>query len=81
MIKDVLYVTRMKCNLLSVRQLFEKGFSVVKKDGVLEQFDTQNSLVLKSSMSKNVTLKTMISSTEVQCLKTVVHTRTVGCGI
>lgn len=32
MIKDVLYVARMKCNLLSVGQLVEKGFLVVMKD-------------------------------------------------
>ena len=42
------------------------------KDGVLKLFDTKNNLVLKSPLSKNRTFKTMISSTEVQCLKTVV---------
>ena len=36
MIKDVLYVLGMKCNLLSVGQLVEKGFSVVMKDGVFK---------------------------------------------
>lgn len=63
MIKDVLYVPRMKCNLLSVGQLVKKGFSEIMKDGAFELFDTQNSLVLKSPMSKNRTFKTMISST------------------
>ena len=62
----------MKCNLLSVEQLVEKGFSVVMKDGALELFDIQNILVLKSPLSKNRIFKTMISSIEVQCLKTVV---------
>lgn len=42
------------------------------KDGVLELFDTQNNLVLKSPLSKNRKFKTVINSTEVQCLKTVV---------
>ncbi|XP_050920266.1 uncharacterized protein LOC127137902 [Lathyrus oleraceus] len=32
MIKDVLYVPGMKCNMLSVGQLVEKGFSVIIKD-------------------------------------------------
>ncbi|XP_058783101.1 uncharacterized protein LOC131657754 [Vicia villosa] len=32
MIKDVLYVPGMKCNLLSVGKLVEKGFSVFRKD-------------------------------------------------
>ena len=60
MIRDVLYVPGMKCNLLSVGQLVEKGFSVVMKDGVFKLFDTQNNLVLKSPLSKNRTFKTMI---------------------
>ncbi|XP_058762537.1 uncharacterized protein LOC131635917 [Vicia villosa] len=72
MIKDVLYVLGMKCNLLSVGQLVERGFSVVMKGGVCKLFNTQNNLVLKSSLSKNRMFKTMISSAEVQCLKTVV---------
>lgn len=40
MIKDILYVLDMKCNLLYVGQLIEKGFSMVIKDGALELFDT-----------------------------------------
>lgn len=71
-IKDILYVPEMKCNLLSVGQLIEKGFLVVMKDEALKLLDTHNSLVLKSPMSKNRTFKTMINSMEVQCLKTVV---------
>ena len=63
MIKYVLFVPGMKCNLLSVGQLVEKGFSVVMKDEVLKLFDTKNNLVLKSPLSKNRTFKTMISST------------------
>lgn len=35
MIKDVLYVPEMKCNLLSVGQLVEKDFLVVMKNGAL----------------------------------------------
>ena len=72
MIKDVLYVPEIKCNLINVGQLVENVFSMIIKDGALELFDTQNNLVLKSPLSKNRTFKTMISSTEVQCLKTVV---------
>ena len=72
MIRDVFYVPGMKCNLLSVGQLVEKGFSVVMKDGVFKLFDTHNNLVFKSPLLKNLTFKTLISSTEVQCLKTVV---------
>lgn len=41
LIKDVLYVLGMKCNLLSVGQLVEKGFLVVMKDGALELFNLE----------------------------------------
>lgn len=61
LIKDVLYVPGIKCNLLSVGELVEKGFSVVIKDEALELFDIQNNLVLKSPLSKNRTFKTMIN--------------------
>lgn len=44
MIKDVLYVPRMKCNTLSVRQVIKRGFEVVMKDGSLELFDTKTNL-------------------------------------
>ena len=71
MIKDVLYVSGMKCDLLSVGQLVEKGFSIVMKDGVLKLLETKNNLVLESPLSKNKTFKTMINSTEFQCLKNV----------
>lgn len=72
MITCVLHVLGIKCNLLSIGQLVEKGFSVIMKDGALEQFDIHNSLVLKSPLSKNRPFKTMTSSTEVQCLKKVI---------
>lgn len=71
MIKDVLYVPGMKCNFLSVGQLFEKSFSVIMKYGVLELVDTQKNLVLKSPLLKNKTSKAMISSTGVQYVKIV----------
>lgn len=63
MMKDVLYVAGMKCNMLSVVKLVKKGFSVFMKDGALELFNTQSNLVLKSPLSKNMTFKTMISLT------------------
>lgn len=72
MIKDVLYVPGMKCNLVSVGQLVKKGFSMVMKNEAFKLFDAQNNLVLKSHMSKNRTFKTMIISTEAQYLKIVV---------
>jgi len=54
-IEDVLYVPGMKCNLLNVGHLIEKGFSVTMKNEVLELFDTSNKIVLRSPLSKNRT--------------------------
>lgn len=45
---------------------------MIMKDGALELFDTQNNLVLKSSFSMNRIFKTIISLTDVKCLKIVV---------
>ena len=43
------------------------------KYGVLKLFYTKNNLVLKSPLSKNKIIKTMISSTKVQCSKIIVN--------
>lgn len=55
MIENVLYVLGMKCNLMSVGQLVEKGFSVIMKHDSLELFDPSQKLVLRSPLSKNRT--------------------------
>jgi len=54
-IEDVLYVPRMKCNLLSVGQLVQKEFSVFMKEEVLKVYDARKRLVLKSPLAKNRT--------------------------
>ena len=38
LIENVSYVPRTRCNLMSIGQLVEKGFSVSMKDGMLELF-------------------------------------------
>jgi len=50
-IEYALYVPGMKGNLLSVGQLIEKGFSLTMKNDVLELFDANNKLVLRSPLS------------------------------
>ncbi|XP_050876061.1 uncharacterized protein LOC127079729 [Lathyrus oleraceus] len=40
LIKDVWYVPSMKSNLMSVRQLIEKGFSITMKDNLLKLYDS-----------------------------------------
>jgi len=45
------------------------------KNEVPELFDASNKIVFGSPLSKNKTFKTVISSTEVQCLQTVVENK------
>ncbi|XP_019464289.1 PREDICTED: uncharacterized protein LOC109362714 [Lupinus angustifolius] len=42
-VSNVLYVPKMKYNLLSIGQLIEKGFSVLMKNSQLELFDSEGS--------------------------------------
>lgn len=50
-IEDVMYVSEMKCNLMSTSQLVEKGFSMTMGGDSLKLFDSKKNLVLKSNMS------------------------------
>lgn len=47
-IQDVMYVLGMKCNLLSLGQLVEKGFTVIMKNECLKMFDSDQKLILKA---------------------------------
>ncbi|CAJ2663346.1 unnamed protein product [Trifolium pratense] len=67
-IEKVLYVPGMKCNLMSVGQLLEKGFRVVLEDEALKLFDSKNRLILKTAQSKNRTFKSQIKAIEAECL-------------
>jgi hypothetical protein len=51
-IEDVFYVPDMKCNMMSIGQLVEKGFSVTMDGESLKLFDAKKNLVLKSVLSK-----------------------------
>ena len=66
-IEDVFYVPDMKCNLMSIDQLMEKGFSVTMDGESLKLFDTKKNLVLKSTLSKNRTYRCSISSEKMMC--------------
>ncbi|GAU46479.1 hypothetical protein TSUD_177070 [Trifolium subterraneum] len=67
-IENVLYVPGMKCNLMSVGQLLEKGFKVVLEDETLKLFDSKKRLILKTAQSQNRTFKTQVKAIEVECL-------------
>ncbi|XP_073225729.1 uncharacterized protein [Cicer arietinum] len=59
---DVLYVPRMKNNMLSLTQLLEKGYSIKMKHGQIKMFDSAKRLVLKAPLSKNRTFKTTLQT-------------------
>ncbi|XP_073219452.1 uncharacterized protein [Cicer arietinum] len=59
---DVLFVPRMKNNLLSLGQLLEKGFSMKMKHGEIKMFDSANRFVLKAPLSRNRIFKTTLSN-------------------
>ena len=71
-IEDVMYVPEMKCNLMSIGQLVEKGFSVTMGGDSLKLFDAKKNFMLKSNMSKNRTYRCNISSEKMMCLSAVV---------
>ncbi|GAU17773.1 hypothetical protein TSUD_171610 [Trifolium subterraneum] len=52
-IEKVLYVPGMKCNLMSVGQLLEKGFKAVFEGETLKLFDSQKRLILKTAQNKD----------------------------
>lgn len=71
LIQDVLYVPGMKCNLLSLGQLVEKGFTVLMKDACLKMFDANQKLMMKAPLSSNRTFQVDIQTVEVHCLVAV----------
>jgi len=71
-IEDVFYVPDMKCNLMSICQLVEKGFSVSMEGKSLQLFDSKKNLVLKSTLSKNRTYRCNISSDKMMCMSATI---------
>ena len=72
LIESVLFVPGMQCNLMSVGQLVEKGFSVIMQNDSLKLFDPNKRLVLRSSLSKNITFQANINVAYAKCRTTIV---------
>ncbi|XP_050888669.1 uncharacterized protein LOC127093811 [Lathyrus oleraceus] len=56
-IKDVLYILGIKCNLLSIGQLLERGYKIRLEDKILRVLDSNGVLILKAPMTANRTFK------------------------
>lgn len=67
-VSDVLYIPQMKSNLLSLGQLVEKGYSMNMKGNYMEVFDSKEKVVLKVSISRNITFKVGVNSIDKKCL-------------
>lgn len=70
LISDVLHVLEMKCNILILGQLLEKGYSMKMKENDMKAFDEKSNLILKVHLSKNRILMIEINVVENECLAT-----------
>ncbi|XP_014511620.1 uncharacterized protein LOC106770320 [Vigna radiata var. radiata] len=72
-LENVLFVPEMKCNLLSVGQLTEKGYTVIMGgDAQMEVYDKGKNLILKCARSGNRTFQVRLDVVEaLQCLSSV----------
>lgn len=57
LIKNVLYIQGIKCNLLSIGQLLERNYKIHMENKMLKVMDANGSLVLKVPMAQNKTFK------------------------
>lgn len=57
LIKDVLYIPGIKCNLLIIGQLLEKDYKIHMENKILYIMDAIRVLVLKEPMASNRTFK------------------------
>ncbi|WJX37101.1 hypothetical protein P8452_24905 [Trifolium repens] len=72
-INDVLYIPGIKCNLLRIGQLLEKDYKIAIEDKVMRLMDSNRKLILKASMSKNMTFKIELNVMDHKCLATDVE--------
>lgn len=68
LIKDVLYISKIKCNVLSIVKLLEKDYNIHMKNKALHVMDVNKVLVLKAHMDSNITSKDEWKVMEHKCL-------------
>jgi hypothetical protein len=67
-IEDVYHVPDLKSNILSMRQLLEKGYSVFMKDQMLHLKDKKDRLAARVEMAKNRMFKLNLRNVRERCL-------------
>nr|XP_004516686.1 uncharacterized protein LOC101512199 [Cicer arietinum] len=70
LIKDMLYIPGIKCNLLSIGQLLERNYMIRMENKVLRVLDQNGVLILKAPMAANRTFKIELEIMEHRCLAT-----------
>jgi hypothetical protein len=68
-IKNMYYVSDIKSNILSMRQLMEKGYSIFMKDRMMHLKDERNHLIAHIEMIKNRMYKLTLRNIQEKCLK------------
>jgi hypothetical protein len=69
MIEDVYFIPKMKSNILSVRQLMEKGFEIFMKNWTLHLKDKQGRQIAQVEMGENRMFKLNLRRIEEKYLK------------
>jgi hypothetical protein len=69
MIEDVYFIPKMKSNILSVRQLMEKGFEIFMKNWTLHLKDKQGRQITQVEMGENRMFKLNLRRIEEKYLK------------
>lgn len=64
---NVVYVSGMTTNLISLDQMLEKGFLANSDKGFLKIHDKARNLVIKAPLAKNITFKVSLNTIESQC--------------
>ncbi|XP_050875303.1 uncharacterized protein LOC127078936 [Lathyrus oleraceus] len=70
LIQNMWYVLGMKSNLMIVCQLVEKGFSVTMKDNILNLYDCNQKLIMKSEQGRNRIFNVNVKTANSECLST-----------
>lgn len=72
LIKYVLYILRMKCNLLNIGQLLEKGYKIHMENKGLRVMDAKRVLIIKAHIASNRSFRIELKFMEHRCLATAV---------
>lgn len=68
LIKDVLYISRIKYNIFSIGRLLEKGYKIHIENKALRVMDTNRVLVLKALIAPNRTSRVELKVMKHMCI-------------